>query len=118
MRATKLKAALHAPTLSHPCHPLDAPNALGMWGQHHDGDDREETSPVQGDKSQTETFRQSPVQAGQHAHPAQLEEDQRGQEIRAASVLHPNHCLLGHCYINGDQPTTAMETEGACPNTD
>lgn len=39
IRATKSKPALHAPTLSHPCHPLDAPNALGMWGQHHDGDD-------------------------------------------------------------------------------
>lgn len=88
-----------------------------MWGQHHDGDDREETSPVQGDKSQTETFRQSPVQAGQHAHPAQLEEDQ-WQEIRAPSILYPNHCLLGHCYIKSDQRTTAMETEGACPNID
>lgn len=87
----------------------DAPNALGMWGQHHDGDDREETPPVQGDQIQTEVSRQSPVQAGEHAHPAQLEKDQREQEIRASSVLHPNHCLLGHCYIKSDQQTTAME---------
>lgn len=105
-------------TFSHPPYPLaiplDAPNAMGMWGQHHDGDDREETAPVQRDKSQAETSRQSSVQAGQHAHPPQLEEDQRGKEIRPASVFHPNHCILGHCYIMGDQRCAAMVT----PNID
>lgn len=90
--------------------PLDAPNAMGMWGQHHDGDDREETAPVQRDKSQAETSRQSSVQAGKHAHPPQLEEDQRGKEIRASSVFHPNHCILGHCYITGDQRWRRTET--------
>lgn len=69
-----------------------------MRGQHHDGDDREETASLQGDQGAAEA-RQGPVQTRQHAHPPQLEKDQRGQKIRPSTLLCPNHSLLGHSYL-------------------
>lgn len=69
-----------------------------MRGQHHDGDDREETASLQGDQGKAEAG-QGPVQARQHAHPAQLEKDQRGQKIRPSTLLSPDHGLLGHGYL-------------------
>lgn len=35
--------------------PPDAPGAMGMRGQHHDGDDREEAASLQGDQGTAET---------------------------------------------------------------
>lgn len=77
------------------------PDALALRRRHHDGDDREETHLVPGDQS-SPAAREEPVQAGQHADPAQLEEE------AAAAILCPahrqrteHHGVLGHGHLRG-----------------
>lgn len=77
------------------------PDALALRRRHHDGDDREETHPVQRDQSPP-AAREEPVQAGQYADPAQLEEE------AAAAILCPahrqrteHHGVLGHGNLRG-----------------
>lgn len=60
-------------------------DALALRRRHHDGDDGEETRSVWRDQSSA-AAREEPVQTGQHAHPAQLEEE------TAAALLGPAHC--------------------------
>ncbi|KAJ8397270.1 hypothetical protein AAFF_G00441040, partial [Aldrovandia affinis] len=69
-----------------------------MRGQHHDGHHREEAQSVSGDQG-SPAGGARPVQAGEHAHPAQLEEEQRTQEVRPTPLLHPHHRLLGHRHL-------------------
>lgn len=74
---------------------------MALRRPHHDGDDREETHLVQRDQS-SPAAREEPVQAGQYAHPAQLEEE------AAAAILCPahrqrtdHHGVLGHGHLRG-----------------
>lgn len=75
------------------------PDAVALRRRHHDGDDREETHLVPRDQS-SPAAREEPVQAGQYAHPAQLEEE------AAAAILCPahrqrtdHHGVLGHGHL-------------------
>lgn len=77
------------------------PDALALWRRHHDGDDREETHLMPRDQS-SPAAREEPVQAGQYADPAQLEEE------AATAILCPahhqrteHHGVLGHGHLRG-----------------
>ncbi|CAF88237.1 unnamed protein product, partial [Tetraodon nigroviridis] len=59
--------------------------AVAVWRRTIDGDHGEETPSVPGDQSPP-AAREEPVLTGQHAHPAQLEEE------TAAALLCHAHC--------------------------
>lgn len=80
-----------------------SPDAVALRRRHHDGDDREEESFVPRDQSPSAAG-EEPVQTGQHAQPAQLEEE------AAAAILSPahrhrtrHHRVLGHRHLRDVQ---------------
>lgn len=84
------------------------PDALALRRRHHDGDDREETHFMPRDQS-SPAAREEPVQAGQYAHPAQLEEE------AATAILCPahrqrteHHGVLGHGHLGGMKAQAAL----------
>lgn len=94
------------------------PDAVDLRRRHHDGDDGEETHSVPGDQS-SPAAREEPVQTGQHAHPAQLEEE------TAAALLCPAHChrprtrhgVLGYGHLRHTH-TMMKQPSGHAHHTD